>query len=48
VCSALNEPQLPVFAHVNDQSTPALLESLLTTAVIFAVELTNSVPGGAG
>jgi hypothetical protein len=42
-------PQLlAFFPHSNDQSTPALLESLLTTAVIAAVALMGIDALGAG
>ena len=48
VCGALSDPQLPGFWHVKVQSTPALLESLLTTAVRFSEKLTASDGEGSG
>jgi len=44
VCAGLKEPQVPVGVHV--QSTPALLESPVTVALIVVVALTANEAGG--
>jgi hypothetical protein len=48
VCKGLRVPQLEWFSHNKAQSTPALLGSLPTTAVIGVVEfrVTDAAGGG--
>jgi hypothetical protein len=48
VCGELRLPQLPVFGHVKDQVTPALVGSLLTVAVSGVVVLIRIEVAGAG
>jgi hypothetical protein len=46
VCAGEKLPQLPGLEHVTDQSTPALLESLVTAAISWALRPCTIVPFG--